>query len=60
MQSVARRLSDRHVLALIRRWLKTPVEELDELRRGHLTGGKQSQCGFPKVGWLVRCLPICI
>jgi RNA-directed DNA polymerase len=33
MKSVARRVSDRHLLALIKAWLEMPVEERDE--RGH-------------------------
>jgi RNA-directed DNA polymerase len=30
MKTVARRISDRHLLALIKSWLETPVEEVDE------------------------------
>ena len=50
MRSVARRISDRHVLALIKRWLKTPVEEVDDQGWRRLTGGKRSKCGTPQGG----------
>src|ERR687898_19630 len=43
MQSVSRRIVDRHVLRLIKLWLKAPVEEQDG-------NGKQSTCGTPQGG----------
>src|SRR5712691_7005970 len=47
MQSVARRVSDRRMLRLIKAWLKTPVEETDEQGRRKLTGGRHSKAGTP-------------
>jgi RNA-directed DNA polymerase len=37
-------------LALIKMWLKTPVEEVDDQGRRWLTGGKRSKCGTPQGG----------
>jgi RNA-directed DNA polymerase len=50
MKSVARRISDRRMLRLIRRWLKTPIEERDDHGGKRLTGGKQSKMGTPQGG----------
>jgi RNA-directed DNA polymerase len=50
MQCVARRIVDRHILRLIKMWLKAPVEEQDRQGRRRLTGGKGSTCGTPQGG----------
>ena len=50
LQCVARRISDRQVLTVIKRWLKTPVEERDENGKRRMTGGKRSRCGTPQGG----------
>jgi len=49
-QCVARRISDRQVLNVIKRWLKTPAEERDENGKRRMTGGKRSQHGAPPGG----------
>src|SRR6267154_983931 len=50
MQCVARRIMDRHVLHLIKMWLKVPVEERDENGKRKLTGGKDNDRGTPQGG----------
>ena len=50
IRSVAARIIDRHVLRLIKLWLKTPVEEMDPDGRRRMSGGKQSTCGTPQGG----------
>ena len=49
MQSVARRISDRHLLALIKQWLVAAVEEEDGRGgRKRTTKAKDSKCGIPQ------------
>jgi RNA-directed DNA polymerase len=50
LRSVAARIVDRHVLRVIKLWLKTPVEETDPDGRRRMSGGKQSACGTPQGG----------
>jgi RNA-directed DNA polymerase len=50
LQSVARRVADRHLRHLLKMWLKTPVEERDERGRRHMTGGQRSTEGTPQGG----------
>ena len=50
MQCVARRIVDRHMLHLIKMWLKVPVEERDENGNRQLTGGKDNDRGTPQGG----------
>ncbi len=49
MTSLARRISDRHVLALIKQWLVAPVEEIDKRGRRHrTTQAKNEKRGAPQ------------
>jgi RNA-directed DNA polymerase len=50
LQSVARRVVDRHLLHLLKMWLKTPIEERDERGGRHMSGGSRSTRGTPQGG----------
>jgi RNA-directed DNA polymerase len=45
MRSVARRICDKHVLRLIKLWLRAPVEERDDRGKREMTGGKANRTG---------------
>lgn len=50
LQCVARRVVDKHMLHLLKMWLKVPVEERDEKGKKRLTGGKDQDRGTPQGG----------
>lgn len=50
MRCVARRISDRKMLHLLKAWLKVPVEERAENGNSRRTGGRRATSGTPQGG----------
>lgn len=50
MQSVARRVVDKHMLHLVKMWLKVPVQETTKNGKTTISGGKKTQRGTPQGG----------
>jgi RNA-directed DNA polymerase len=58
LTSVARRIVDRHVLRLIKMWLKVPVEERSGDGKRRMSGGKSNTRGTPQGGVVSPMLAI--
>jgi RNA-directed DNA polymerase len=50
MWALRQRITDVHLLRIIEKWLKAPVEDKDEKGNKRLTGGKRSKVGTPQGG----------
>ncbi|WP_231711207.1 hypothetical protein [Xanthobacter dioxanivorans] len=55
LKSVARRIVDRHVLRLIKVWLKAPIEERDGDGKRHMSGAGEPNAARRKAGSQARC-----
>lgn len=50
LQTVAKRVVDKHILHLIKMWLKVPIEGRDERGNTKMTGGRKTEKGTPQGG----------
>lgn len=48
MYTIAQRINDKHLLSLIKKWLKAPVEEEDDNGKRRMSGGKKHKRGVPQ------------